>query len=187
MLLFAGHKVIIFLLFGYSWQTVVLIACYIYLFLVIGVDIMKKNMTKEEIEESEKKRLEKKNKKKGAINVDIIIAIIVFGVFFASTIFIKRNYIMVLNEYELKTNALNLCINKLNESKSLNIESLTSNTGTSEIDGTSYNWGIEVLPYVKNGNETVENAKIIISTVTYMMGTEEQTISFKTIKVENEE
>ena len=38
----------IFMFFGISWRSLVLIACYVYLFLVIGTDIMEKIMTDEE-------------------------------------------------------------------------------------------------------------------------------------------
>ena len=51
---------VIYLIFGFSWQTLVLIGCVIYLFLVIGVDIMKSNMTKEEIDEIKKEKEKKK-------------------------------------------------------------------------------------------------------------------------------
>ena len=175
---------IIYLLFGFSLRTLILIACYIYLFLVIGVDIMKKKMTEEEIKECEKQVEQKKNKK-GAINIDIIIAIIAFGIFFVSTIYIRRNYTKTLSEYVIKTNALNLCVNKLNDAKSNSISSLSSNTGTTEIESKSYDYEIEVLPYIKNGNETVENAKVIISKVSFTLGEDEESITLKTIKVEN--
>ena len=178
---------IIYLLFGFTWQTLVLILCFIYLFLVIGVDIMKKKMTEEEIKEVEKKNLENKNKKVGAINIDIVIAIIAFGIFFTSTIFIRRNYNMILSEYVIKTNALNLCTNKLNDAKATSLEDLTSSNGSESILSKSYDYEIEVLPYIKNGDETVANAKIIISRVTYMLGSEEENITLKAIKVENSE
>lgn len=178
---------ITYLIFGFTWQTLVLIICFIYLFLVIGVDIMKKKMTEEEIKEAEKKNLENKNKKIGAINIDIVIAIIAFGIFFASTIFIRRNYSTILSEYVIKSNALNLCSNKLNEAKADSINTLSSNSGSTEISSINYNYEIEVLPYIKNGDEALDNARVIISRVTYMLGSEEESITLKAIKVENSE
>ena len=173
---------VIYLLFGFTWQSLVLIACYIYLFLVVGVDIMKKKMTPEEIEEIESK---KKISKAGAINVDIVIAIIVFAIFFVSTIFVTRNYSSTLVEYSRKSNALNLCINTINSAKSENIASLTDSTGTTEIDGITYNYTIQVLPYKKGENMELDNAKLITSTVTYLLDGKENSISLKCIKVEN--
>ena len=75
---------IIYLVFGLSWQFFALIICYIYMFLVIGVDVMKKKMTEEEKKEVEKKKI----KKAGVINVDVILAVLIFIIFFISTIFV---------------------------------------------------------------------------------------------------
>ena len=173
---------IIFLLFGFTWQTLVLIACYIYLVLVIGVDVMKKKMTPEEIEESERK---KKINKAGAINTDILIAIIVFVIFFISTIFVTRNYRGTLIEYGRKSNALNICMNNINEAKFKSMEELENVSGTEEIDGIAYNYTISILPYKADEATTVDNAKVIVSTVTYMINGVESSVSLRYAKVEN--
>ena len=173
---------IIYLIFGMSWQTLVLIACYIYLVLVIGVDIMKKKMTPEEIQEVE---IKKKNAKVGAVNVDILIAVIVFVIFFVSTIFVTRNYSSTLIEYGRKSNALNICMNNINEAKFKNIADLVSFTGTTEIDGIEYSYDITVVPYETTEGIVIDNTKIIISTVNYMMGGIQQTVSLECVKVEN--
>lgn len=173
---------IIYLLFGFTWQSLVLIVCYIYLFLVIGVDVMKKKMTEEEIKEVENN---KKTNKVGAINVDIVIAVIVFTIFFVSTIFVTRNYTTTLIQYGRKSNALNLCVNNINTAKATSIANLVSSSGTTEIDGISYSYNIEVLPYKTSEEVTLDNAKVIISNVTYMLDEKENTITLKCVKVEN--
>lgn len=172
---------LIYLIFGFSWQAFALMACYIYLFLTFGVDIMKKKMTPEEVEEVKKKE----SHKKGAINTDIVIAIVIFIIFFVSTIFVTRNYNTTLVEYARKSNALNLCINNINEQKFKNITDLVSTSGSIEIDGITYNHSIEILPYQKVEGDVINNAKVIISTVDYMLGGKQNTISLKSIKVEN--
>ncbi len=173
---------IIYLIFGFSWQMFALIACYVYLFLVIGVDIMKSKMT-----DAEKKEIEqKKNKKAGAINVDILVAVIIFGIFFVSTIYATRNFSVTLIEYGRKSNAMNLCINNLNETKFKSIDELEEYTSsTAVIDEITYDYTIEVLPYKKSENEQVENAKVIVSTVSYMFDGNENSVSLKCVKVEN--
>jgi len=174
---------LIYLIFGLSWQSLVLIACYIYLVLAIGVDIMKKKMTDEEIKEVENKK--KKTKKAGAINVDIVIAVIVFIIFFVSTIFVTRNYSTTLIEYGRKSNALNLCINNINTKRAESVETMTTTEGTKEIEGVTYTYNVEVLPYMKDEVTVVDNAKVIISTVKYTSNGEENAVSLKSIKVEN--
>lgn len=175
---------IIYLIFGFSWQTLALIACYIYLVLVIGIDIMKSKMTDDEkVEVIEV--IKEKHKKIGAINVDIIIAMIVFIMFFVSTIFVTRNYMTTLVEYNRKSNALNICTNNLNNAKFQSIETLTDSTGSVEIDEVSYNYTIQVLPYKKGESTELLNAKIIVSTVNYMLDGKESSVSLKCVKVEN--
>jgi len=172
---------LIYLICGFSWQAFVLIACYIYLFLTIGSDVMKSKMTEEE-----KKQVEKISKKKaGAINVDIIVAIIIFVMFFISTIFVTRNYSSTLIEYGRKSNALNLCINNINNAKFQSIDELTNSSGSTEIEDITYNYEIEILPYKKGENFEVSNAKVIVSTVRYMLDGKENSLSLKCVKVEN--
>ena len=172
---------LIYLIFGFTWQTLALIACYIYLVLVIGVDVMKKKMTDEEKKEIE----QKKTSKAGAINADIVIAVIVFVMFFVSTIYMTRNYATTLIEYNRKSNALNLCINNLNNAKFKTIENLVDISGTTEIEEIAYNYNVQVLPYKKGESKEVSNARIIISTVNYMFDGKENSVSLKCVKVEN--
>lgn len=172
---------LIYLICGLSWQTLVLIACYIYLVLVIGVDIMRKKMTEEEKKEVEEKR----TSKAGALNVDIIIAVFVFVLFFVSTIFVTRNYSTTLIEYTKKSNALNLCMNNINSAKFQSLNNLTDTEGTTEIDDIEYNYSVQILPYSQDELIDSFRAKVIISKVNYLSNGEENSVSLKCIKVEN--
>lgn len=170
---------IIFLIFGLSLRALILVACYVYLFLVIGTDVMRKKMTKEEIEEVENI---KKNKKAGAINIDIVVAMIIFTMFFISTIFTVRNYNKTLVEYSRKSDALNLCINNINEAKNTDFDSLISNNGTKNIDDIQYTYNIDVQNLMIDG-ESVDNKKVIESKVSFVLNGKEESISLKCIKV----
>lgn len=185
---------LIYLVFGFSWQTLALIASYVYLVLVIGVDIMRKRMTAEEVEEVEsKKKTEKKQNKvqskklnkAGALNADIAVAVVIFIMFFVSTIFVTRNYASTLVEYGRKTNALNICMNNLNQAKAKSIDELVNSNGSDEIDGITYEYSTQILPYKKDETGTLDNVKIIVSTVSYVTNGNENTLSLKAVKVEN--
>lgn len=181
---------LVYLIFGFSWQTLVLIACYVYLVLVIGVDVMKKKMTSKEVEEVESKKKEKLNQDKkltkaGALNVDIAVAVVIFIMFFVSTIFVTRNYTSTLIEYGRKSNALNICMNNINEAKFKSIAELTDSAGTTEIDGITYEYEISVLPYQKGEGVVLDNVKVIVSTVSYITNGNENTVDLKYVKVEN--
>lgn len=143
---------------------------------------MKKKMTQEEIDEAQSK---KKINKKGAVNSDIILAILIFTLFLASTIFVTRNYTTVLAEYTKKSNALNICVNNINNAKLKSIDTLASYQGTTDINGITYNYIVEVLPYNVAQDEVLDNAKVIISKVTYDVNGKQNEISLKSIKVDN--
>ena len=144
---------LIYLIFGLTWRTLILIVCYIYLVLVIGVDVMKKKMTPEEIKEVE----EKKNKKAGIINAEIVIAVVLFVMFFVSTIFTTRNYATTLIEYNRKSNALNLCINNINSAKFETIENLSDISGAEHIDEVEYSYDVFILPYMSDEQTEVSD------------------------------
>lgn len=171
---------LIFLVCGFSWETFALIACYVYLFLVVGIDIMKNKMTDEEKKEVEGKKLNKA----GAISADIAIAVIVFILFFVSTIYVTRNYTTIAVEYTRKSDALNICMNNINSAKFKSIQNLSDISGSEQIDGITYNYDVQVLPYKKGEMLEVSNAKIIISQVSYMLGGKEKQVSLKCVKVE---
>ena len=177
---------LIFLFFGFTWRSLVLMACYVYLFLVIGVDVMKNRMTEEEKAEVEKldNAKKKQNKKAGAINIDIVVAIIIFILFFVSTIFTTRNYNSALVEYTRKSTALNLCMNNLNTERAKDFEDLGDSSSVEEIDKIQYTYLVSVTPYVKDGAQ-LDNAKIIESTVSYILNGKTESISLKSIKVNN--
>jgi len=174
---------IIYLIFGFTWQTLVLIACYVYLVLVVGVDVMKNKMTPEELEKVNNKK--KKAEKAGAINVDILIAVIVFIIFFISTIYVTRNYSSTLIEYSRKSDALNICMNNLNEAKFKKLSSLSYSSGTTEVGGVSYDYELSMIPYEKVSGVALNNAKIVVSNVTYVINGEQKTISLRYVKVED--
>lgn len=191
---------LIYSFFGLSWQALVLIVCYVYLFLVVGSDIMKSKMTEEEIKEAEaivakkktgksKKNFEKKTKKAGAINTEILVAVVLFVMFFISTIFVTRNYNITLNTYIKKTEALNLCLNNINEAKATSFESLTVAQqpviSTDTINGVEYTLSMQISKYLKEGVTELENAKLINCTVTYMQDGVQESVSLRCIKVKN--
>lgn len=191
---------ILYLIVGFSSQLFILLACYIYLFLIIGSSIMESNMTEEEKKEVQANIEDKRNKKKenkeikasknrdkrtGAINIEVLVAMIIFVFYFASTLFIMRNYSSTLIEYKRKSDALNVCLNQMNTSKSANFDDLISATGNEEIDGYSYEYDVSVSTLLKEGYVEVPNAKEIVVTVNYYLQGELNTTTLKSIKVES--
>jgi len=182
---------ILYLVFGFSWQFFALVVAYVYAVLIIGVDVMRYKMSEEEKEElkrvQEEIKRNKENKKKrnkaGALNSEVLIAIAIFILFFIFTIFSIRNYYATLNLYAKKSEALNICINKLNESKVANFDELVTSQGTITKDSTTYTYIIEVNDYIKEGDIEVENAKVVESIVSFRNNGVVDEVSLKYIRV----
>lgn len=181
-----------YLYFGFSWQFFALLIAYIYAVLVFGVDVMRYKMTDEEKEEvkrlKEQRKQEKENKKKtskkGALNSELLVAIIAFLLFFVSTIYTVRNYYSTMVLYSKKSEALNICLNKINETKALSFDELESSTGTVTVGDTVFTYKIEINEYIKNGDEIVENAKVVEAIVSFNSNKKENEVKLKYIKVD---
>ncbi|MBR6688527.1 MAG: prepilin peptidase [Clostridia bacterium] len=181
-----------YLFFGFSWQFFIVVITYVYAMLYIGIDVMRYKMTDEEKEEVKKqredikkKKLEKKNNNKtGALSSEIIVAIGIFMLFFVSSIFALRNYYGTLSLTSKKSEALNICLNNINNEKSKDYASIANRNGTTKIGNTEYAYEIKVSDYIKNGTEVVSGAKVIESIVTFESNDKIEEVSLKCIKVE---
>lgn len=182
-----------YIFFGFSLMLFIFLACYTFLVIYIGSEIMRKKMTPSEVKEVEeiKKRKEKdklekksekeskkikKSKKAGSINIEIIVAVILFVFFFIAIIGVTRNYKNTYSEYKIKSDALNVCLNQINVAAATNFNDLESTTGTESIDGVDYS-------YVRNVSFLNEEAsmKNISVIVTYNTGSENETIELKKV------
>lgn len=181
-----------YLFFGFSWQFFIIVITFTYAMLYIGIDVMRYKMTDEEKEEVKKqreelkqKKLEKKNNNKtGALSSEIIIAIGIFMLFFVSSIFALRNYYGTLSLTSKKSEALNICLNNINNEKAKDYTSIANSNGTTKIGNTEYAYEIKVSDYIKNGTEVVSGVKVIESIVTFEANDKTEEITLKCIKVE---
>ena len=181
-----------FLFFGFSWQFFIVLVTYIYAMLYVGISVMSYKMTDEEKAEVKKQREElkkreiekKKNNKNGALSSEILVAVGVFMLFFVSTTFALRNYYGTLQSTSKKSEALNLCMNNLNEEKAKAFTSLASSNGIKKVGNTDYTYEIVVSDYIKNGTDVVTTAKVIESIVTYELNDKTEQVALKCIKVE---
>lgn len=180
-----------YLFLGFSINFVIFIAGFVYLFLVIGADIMEKKMTPEErlevekiVAEKKKKKEDKKvaQKKAGAINIEIVIAIVMFIMYFVTTIYITSNYRNGLENTVTESNALNLLVSNVENLKQKSYEELTSETFYTKIHGKDYRCVVHVENFLKNGYTQMDNVKDISVTVEYVIDGETQNISASLIR-----
>lgn len=187
----------IFMFCGFSWQALVLVACYVYLFLVIGSDIMETKMTDEEKAEVQKIVEEKKNKKKdnknkksnvtkkaGGLNVDIVVAVVIFMIFFLVAIYTVANYSNNLSLYKRKVDATGICLNIMNAEKAKSYTSLENTAGTETLDNTTYTYTVTVTNTLKNSTETLDNAKNINVKVSFLVKGEPYEVKLDALKTE---
>ncbi len=181
-----------FLFFGFSWQFFIVLVTYVYAMLYVGISVMSYKMTDEEKAEvarareeiKQRKSEKKKNNKRGALSSEILVAVGVFMLFFVSTTFALRNYYGALQTTSKKSEALNICVNNLNEEKAKAFANLANSNGTKKVGNIDYTYQIVVSDYIKNGTEVVTNAKVIESIVTYELNEKTEKIALKCIKVE---
>jgi len=180
----------IFMFLGFTWEALILTACYVYLFLVIGSDIMEKKMTDEErdevkaiLKEKKNKKDEKKLKKAGALNVELLIAAIIFVFYFIIAIYTKSNYTSNLGMYKRKVDATGICLNVINEEKSKDFADITTRTGSEIIDNITYNYSVNVTNTVKDSIEEYTNVKNITVAVNYVIKGDTYSVSLDALKV----
>lgn len=177
---------IIYLLFGFSLKSLLLVGCYIYLFLVIGCDIMEKNMTEEEKAEvskiKQKKSASKVSKKKEALlNVDILVAVAIFVIFFMVAMYTISNYTKNLSLYRRKIDANGICLNVINLEKAKQASDLTSYEDSQTIQDYTYEYSVTVSDVTNAQDETI--AKDIVVQVEYIIAGESYIVELNALKV----
>lgn len=177
----------IFMFFGLSWKSLILVACYVYLFLVIGSDVMEKKMTDEEKKQVEEivnaKKKQKENKKAGGLNIDIAVAVVIFVFFFLVAIYTIANYSNKLSMYRRQIDATGVCLNIMNTEKSKDYDDLTDRVGEEKVEKITYNYTVTITNKLKDTGETLSNAKNINVTVSYLLKGETYTVSLDSLKV----
>lgn len=144
-----------YMFIGIRWQLFAVLACYIYLVLVIGSDIMKAKMTEQELFEVNK-RVEAKNNKKnkskkvGALTLELVIAFLLFVVYFIVASNTMANYSKTLGIVLRKADAMNLCLNVVNREKAKSFSNMRSYSSTETIENTTYNYYVTANKYTKD-------------------------------------
>lgn len=172
---------ITYVIFGHSINTYIILSIYVILFIIIGSFIMKKKMN---IKENQIKQIKNVNNKKGVFNVELIVAMFAFAIYFTAATYMSRNYRETLFLSTMRSLAFNVASNKLEETKNLTYNNIVDKDALVEIqDGYSFSSQIEVVEYVYD--EKVEGKKYtkkIISKVTYKYGEKNYEIILKDIK-----
>ena len=166
---------ITYMLLGISWILFATLAIYIAVFLFVGSNVMKRKMTGEE--------LEKVNSKKGVFNIEILVAIFAFIIYYIATIYTTRNYQETLRLAKLRSDAMNVAVNVIEENKAKNFE-LINNVYEKkvQVDGYTYLYNLSVEEYQDvSSNTNKSNAKKIRVDVAYKYDSKSYNIAFQTL------
>lgn len=166
-----------YLLFGISWVLFATYVIYIALFLIVGSNIMKKKMINEE---------NSVDNKKGVFNVELLVAVFAFIIYYIATIYTTRNYEDTLNVTKLRSDAMNIAVNVLEEAKALGYENVDNVHNEKEkIDNYTYYYDLNVEEYEDvSGDSNPVNIKKIKVDVSYEYDDEEYNVTFETLVYE---
>lgn len=165
-------------LFGISWILFATLGIYIALFLIIGSSIMKKKMVEADGNSTKSK--------KGVFNVELLVAVFAFVIYYIATIYTTRNYEDTLNLSKRRSDAMNVAVNVLEENKAKAFEDVENvyNEKT-QIDNYTYYYNVNVEEYedVSESANPIDVKKVKVD-VSYEYDNETYKLTFETLVYE---
>jgi len=122
-------------------------------------------------------------KKKGVFNVEILVAVFAFVIYYIATIYTTRNYDNTLISTKLRSDAMNVAINVIEEAKSKKYEDVESVHNESvKIDEYTYYYNLNVQEFkdISKTTNPVDIKKIEVE-VSYEYNDETQNVTFETL------
>lgn len=165
---------ITYLLFGLSWILLVTLVIYIALFLIIGTSIMKKKMNEEENNIANKK---------GVFNVELLVAVFAFIIYYIATIYTTRNYEETLRVTNLRARAMNVAINVLEENKAKGYENVNNvYNEKAVVDNYTFYYNLNVEEYedISGDSNPVDIKKLKVD-VSYRYKEDTYNVDFETL------
>ncbi len=172
----------VFLLFGFTLKTLIVLIIYITMFLIIGTNVMRSKMTEQELLEVNSKGKEKLNNKKGVFISELIIAMILFAVFTVSAIVTMKNYTKSSLDTVAKSAAVNIATKNMEIALATKYDNLDSFSNTQTFNDISYDTTVDVIKYSDENIGKEDVVKKIEVTVNYIVSGEEQSFSVTSLK-----
>lgn len=177
----------VYIVFGNNGITYLILGIYILLFLLVGSIFMKSKMSEQELKEINIKVENNNSKRKGVFNIELLVAMFAFAVYFAAAMYMTRNYRETLLLANMRSLAFNIASNDLQTTKSLKYADISQVNIYNENEVTVDNYGFSkellINEYVyDNMGPNEKFAKKITSRVTYKYGTKEYEVKLEDIK-----
>jgi len=138
---------------------------------------------KDMIAQRKKQKEDKKMKKAGMLNVEIIVAIVIFVFFFIIAVYTRANYTNNIAMYKRKVDATGICLNVLNEEKAKEFSEIISRTASETVDGITYNYSVNISNKLKDTEQEYDNVKNINVVVDYTVEGDTYNVSLDALKV----
>ncbi len=166
---------ITYYLLGISWILFATLIIYIAFFLVIGSYVMKYKMNKQDPNIA--------YSKKGVFNVELLVAVFAFIIYYIATIYTTRNYEETLMQAKLRSDAMNLAVNILEENRAKGFEFVDNvNNENIKIDDRTYYYNLSVEEYedISGDSNTVDLKRLQVD-VSYKYDSKSYNVSFQTV------
>jgi prepilin signal peptidase PulO-like enzyme (type II secretory pathway) len=190
--------VILYLIFGYTFNLLFVALAYAIIFVLLGSYIMKSKMTEAEIESVEKSNVKEvqgnkeknklKNKKniksakKGVFLVELFVAIILFSLFVMSSYVMMRNYSGKKVKTIARSNAVAIAVRNIEIALAIDYDKLNSFESSEEISGINYTVDTSVYKYSDEDFEKEDLVKKIEVKVEYILNGNPYEFSLNTLK-----
>lgn len=165
-------------LLGMTWILLITLAIYIAMFLIVGSFVMKSKMNVQNVDNLENK--------KGIFNVEILVAVFAFIIYYIATIYTTRNYDETLRLTELRSNAVNVAVNVLETNKARMFENVQNVYNEKEkIGNTTYYYDLNVEEYedISGSTNPVDIKKLKVD-VSYKYNKKTYSVTFETLMYE---
>ena len=167
---------LIYIIFGLSWYTLIAIAIYIYLVMSTGCYVNKKKLMNEQLNDLNLK------KNSGVFITEIVIAAIIFAVTIGTSYTTYKNSIAQKNIEIVQNRAMFECMKNVEIALGLEYEDLNTFTARDVIDGITYVTMINVEKYSDAFQNKEDYIKIIDAETQYMYNGLEYSHNIKTVK-----
>ena len=141
-----------YILLGLTPTLIFVLFVYIIMFVFVGSSVMRNKM---EFELDKNNNIVEviKNRKKGVFNIELLVAVFAFIIYYVAVVYLTRNYNNVLDLYKYKSDAMNTAMNLIEESKALGYDNIQDKSGEFEIDSKKYVYTFNVDEYVEVLND----------------------------------
>lgn len=171
---------ICYLLFKFSLEIYIILVVYIIAFLIIGSYIMAKKMDSSEV-------ISKTSSKKGVFISELVIAMILFTIFVASTYITSRNYNNKLEIEVLKADAFKVGVMAMEQALATQYDDLISSKSISNTFNQKMQIETNVSRYSDESESLKDVIKIVEVKVYYELDSKEQVVKLNSLKTRNYE